>query len=241
MQLEAAKSSLSEDVGMIRDVFAAAEEGAVMTVSGASGGIVYLPTVPTATRMAFLQSLQARLQDPSRILPGGFLYMSDLLGHPDVLDMVGRLLAARYVDAHVNVIVTVEMKGIPIAIATARYLHVPVVVVRRDHRVTDGAAVTMHYVSGSERRIQTMAISKRAMPAHAKTLIVDDFMRAGATMKAVSSLLAEFGAAVVGTAVLMATETPAVKLVSDYMSLFTVGDLVEGKPVHLNFVDPLAP
>ncbi len=240
LELDAAKSSISEDIAMIRDVFLAAGEGTIQTVAGAAGGVSYIPAVPEQTRLLFLQALCDRLQDSTRILPGGFLYMSDVLGDPDVLDMVGRLFAAHYAAAGVDIVVTVETKGIPIAVTTGRYLHVPVVVVRRDHRVTEGAAVTMHYVSGSNRRIQTMAVSKRAMPMHARVLIVDDFMRAGATIKAVTSLLSEFDANVVGTAVLMATAVPEEKLVSDYLALFTLGDLVEGGAVELTFANPLA-
>ncbi|GMA50537.1 hypothetical protein GCM10025857_18940 [Alicyclobacillus contaminans] len=157
--------------------------------------------------------------------------MSDVLGDPDVLDFAGRLLAERFSDSPVNVVVTVETKGIPIAVATAHYLHVPVVVVRREHRVTDGAAVSVHYVSGSTRRIQTMSVSRRAMPTAARALIVDDFMRAGATVQTVKRLLAEFDAEVLGTAVFMATLEPETKLVDDYHALFSVGPLEEGRDV----------
>ncbi|CAM3963954.1 pur operon repressor [Alicyclobacillus pomorum] len=229
--MEAAKSSVSEDVAMVRDVLAGEETGVVQTIAGAGGGVKFQVRVPAAVREAFEQDIIQRLGDVSRILPGGFLYMSDVLGDPDVLDFSGRLLAERFAESGVNVVVTVETKGIPIAVATARYLHVPVVVVRREHRVTDGAAVSVHYVSGSAKRIQTMSVSKRAMPQHAKALIVDDFMRAGATVQTVKRLLAEFDAEVLGTAVFMSTLEPALKLVDDYISLFSVGPLQEDQEV----------
>jgi purine operon repressor len=231
---DAAKSSLSEDVTMVRQVVEADGSGQVLTAPGAAGGISYRAQVPPERQAAFLNEMAARLSDPSRILAGGFLYMSDVLGDPDVLDLVGRWFAAVYQDRGVNVVVTVETKGIPLAVATARYLHVPVVIARREHRLTDGAAVSLHYVSGSERRIQTMSISRRAMPEQAQALIVDDFMRAGATVKAVSTLLKEFSARVVGTAVFMTTHAPAEKLVDEYFSLFTLEDLQEGERVRIS-------
>lgn len=231
--LGAAKSSLSEDVAMIRRVLEGEEAGTIASIQGAAGGVKYLTKVPFAVKQQFLQTMANRLADPSRILPGGFLYMSDLLGDPMVLDFSGRLFAEPYYELGVNVVVTIETKGIPLAVATARYLNVPVVIVRREHRVTEGAALSVHYVSGSQRRIQTMSISKRAMPASAKVLIVDDFMQAGATVKAVVNLLAEFSAQVVGCAVLMATMEPQQKLIQDYTSLFSVGTLEEGKHVQV--------
>ncbi|WP_026962258.1 pur operon repressor [Alicyclobacillus herbarius] len=230
---EAAKSSLSEDVTLIRQVVEEDGSGQVETFPGAAGGIVFRAQVPLAQQQAFVAAMAERLSDASRILAGGFLYMSDVLGESDVLDLVGRWFASVYANSRVNVVVTVETKGIPLAVATARYLHVPVVIARREHRLTDGPAVSLHYVSGSERRIQTMSISRRAMPEQARALIVDDFMRAGATVKAVSTLLNEFRAQVVGTAVFMTTREPAKKLIDEYFSLFTLEDLQEGEWVKV--------
>ncbi len=231
--LSAAKSSLSEDVAIIRHTLESEGSGTIATIQGAGGGVKYQVRVPQDATLRFLDDMAAKLKDPSRILPGGFLYMSDILGDPDVLDFVGQLFAQAFYHSAVNVVVTIETKGIPLAVAVARYLHVPVVIVRREHRVTEGAAVSVHYVSGSERRIQPMSISKRAMPSHAKALIVDDFMRAGATAKAVMNLLSEFSAEVAGTAVLMSTMEPQQKLISDYLSLFTVGTLKEGQQIQV--------
>jgi len=228
-KFDSAKSSLSEDVSIVRDVLESGQEGTVETIPGAAGGVRYVVDVPEQERQQFLKELSLQLSEKSRILPGGFVYMSDVLGDPDVLDTIGRLFASAFAASGVNVVVTIETKGIPLAVATARYLHVPMVVVRREHKVTEGAAISMHYVSGSERRIQTMSISKRAMPEKARALIVDDFMRAGATAKAVVSLLAEFAVEVVGTAVFVATVEPEQKLVSDYLALLSLAQLEEGQ------------
>lgn len=227
-KMEAAKSSISEDVAQIRSVLEQDYEGTVQTIPGPSGGVRYLPALSLAERAAFAQQMVTTLTDPSRMLAGGFVYMSDLIGDPLVLHHVGLLFAEAFVTKSVNVVVTVETKGIPLATATARYLNVPLVVVRREHRVTDGPVVSVHYVSGSSRRIQTMSISKRAMPEQARALVVDDFMKAGATAKAVVQLLAEFRATVVGTAVFTATADPAIKLVDTYTALFEVFNLYEG-------------
>lgn len=227
-RLGVAKSSVSEDVAQIRGVLESAGRGTVLSTPGAAGGVRYTPRLPEAERISFAEAMVQALADPSRMLAGGFVYMSDLLGDPLVLDRIGLLFAEAFAEEAVDVVVTVETKGIPLAAATARYLHVPLVVVRREHRVTDGPVVSVHYVSGSSRRIQTMSISKRAMPERARALVVDDFMKAGATAKAVVQLLSEFAATVVGTAVFTATADPAVKLVPSYTALFSLEHLQEG-------------
>lgn len=231
--LDTAKSSLSEDVARIRSVLESSGAGSIKSIQGSAGGVKYVPGVPEERRRAFFSNLTNRLCDSSRTLPGGFLYMSDLLGDPEVLDVSGQLLATAFQDAGANVIVTVETKGIPLAVATARYLHLPLAIARREQRVTEGAALSIHYISGSQRRIQTMSLSKRAMPERARALIIDDFMRAGGTVAAVRSLLSEFSVAVVGTAVLLAMADPAEKLVDEYTALFELGPIVEGQPVRV--------
>lgn len=237
-ELGTAKSSLSEDVARIRSVLEAGQSGTVTSIHGSAGGVKYIADVPWQHRQLFFDTLATRLADPSRTLPGGFLYMSDLLGDPGVLDLSGRLFAHHFAQAGANVIVTVETKGIPLAVSAARYLHLPLAIARREQRVTEGAALSIHYISGSQRRIQTMSLSKRAMPEHARALVIDDFMRAGATAKAVINLLSEFSAEVVGTAVLFATADPTAKLVAEYTALFQLGPIVEGVPVDVQ-VDPL--
>ncbi len=229
-ELDAAKSSLSEDVAMIRQVLVEDGAGDIDSLQGAGGGVRFRAALAPSLRVDFFEKISERLSDTSRILPGGFLYMADILGDPDVLDASGRIFADAFHNAGVNAVVTVETKGIPLAVSTARYLNVPVIVVRREHKVTEGPALSIHYVSGSERRIQTMSVSTRAMPKNARVLIVDDFMRAGATAKAVMHLLAQFSANVVGTAIFMATSEPATKLIDQYTTLFSVGPVEEGKP-----------
>lgn len=238
--LGAAKSSLSEDIAKIRSVLEAEGEGTITSMQGLTGGVKFISGVSEVRRQEFFSDMLKKLADDSRVLPGGFLYMSDVLGDPAVLDTAGRLFANQFRDARVNVVVTIETKGIPLAVATARYLQVPVAIARREHRVTEGAALSMHYISGSERRIHTMSLSKRAMPLSARAIVVDDFMRAGATAKAVVNLLLEFRAEVVGTAVLMSTVDPVQKLVPTFTSLFQLEPIFEGQPIRIRVGDGFA-
>lgn len=84
--------------------------------------------------------------------------MTDLLGNPQLMKSVGKLLASAFAEKDIDVIMTVATKGIPIANAVASYLNVPVVIVRRDSRVTEGSTVSINYVSGSSKRIQSMVL-----------------------------------------------------------------------------------
>ena len=72
---------------------------------------------------------------------------------------------------------TVETRGIPLAVFVARVFNIPVVMARRVGQITEGSTVSINYVSGSSKQIQTMALPKRALPSSARVLVIDDFMR----------------------------------------------------------------
>src|SRR5699024_629268 len=145
--------------------------------------------VNKAKSYEFMKDICEQLEDPARLLPGGYVYMSDLLGTPPIVKEIGMAFVSKFHTLQVDAIVTVETKGIPIAYAVAQYLNVPVVVIRRNMRVTEGSSVSINYVSGSSQRIQTMVLPKRLLKEGAKVCIIDDFMKAGGTITGMISLL----------------------------------------------------
>ena len=153
--------------------------------------------------------------------------MTDLLGNPDLMNRVGKVFASAFADQQIDVIMTVATKGISIAHAIARHLNVPVVVVRRDSKVTEGSTVSINYVSGSSRRIQTMVLSKRSMKSGQRVLITDDFMKVGGTMNGMKNLLEEFDCELAGIAVLVEAEHADETLVDDYYSLVKLQEVNE--------------
>ncbi|MEK3888935.1 pur operon repressor [Bacillus sp. FSL K6-3431] len=229
-----AKSSISEDLVIIKDTFENQGIGTLQTYPGAAGGVKYIPKVKEAQAEEFVGQLCHLIADTDRLLPGGYLYMTDLLGDSQILNEVGKHLASAVSNRDIDVIMTVATKGIPIAQAVAHHLNVPFVVVRRDSLVTEGSTVSINYVSGSSKRLQTMSLSKRSLKEGAKVLIVDDFMKAGGTVNGMVNLLAEFNATVAGIAVLVEAEYQEERLVEDYISLIKLSDVdVKGKQINV--------
>lgn len=229
-----AKSSISEDLVIIKETFGNQGIGTLQTIPGAAGGVKYIPKVKKEQAEIFADQLCAFIADSERLLPGGYLYMTDLLGDPQVLNEVGKHLASAFSDRDIDVIMTVATKGIPIAQSIAHHLNVPFVVVRRDSLVTEGSTVSINYVSGSSKRLQTMSLSKRSLKEGAKVLIVDDFMKAGGTVNGMVNLLSEFNASVAGIAVLVESEYQEERLVEDYVSLIKLSDVdAKGKKINV--------
>ena len=124
-------------------------------------------------------------------------------------------------------LVTIETKGIPLALATAKAFNVPLVIIRDNSKVTEGSSVSINYVSGSTRRIQTMALARRSLQPGAKVLLIDDFMKAGGTAQGMQALMAEFKAEVLGLGILVGTVAPQEKLVDNYLALLELEALDE--------------
>ncbi|MBL3650062.1 pur operon repressor [Bacillus vallismortis] len=222
---ESAKSSISEDLTIIKQTFEQQGIGTLLTVPGAAGGVKYIPKMKQAEAEEFVQTLGQSLANPERILPGGYVYLTDILGKPSVLSKVGKLFASVFAERKIDVVMTVATKGIPLAYAAASYLNVPVVIVRKDNKVTEGSTVSINYVSGSSNRIQTMSLAKRSMKTGSNVLIIDDFMKAGGTINGMINLLDEFNANVAGIGVLVEAEGVDERLVDEYMSLLTLSTI----------------
>lgn len=219
----AAKSSISEDLDIVDRVMQEEGIGHLQTLPGASGGVRYIPNLSSENSKQFIHDLCNTLEDPARILPGGYLYMSDILGNPNTVKQIGRVLASAFSDMGIDVVVTVATKGIPLAYAVASFLNVPVVIVRRDPKVTEGSSVSINYVSGSSRKIQTMVLPKRSLEDNANVCIIDDFMKAGGTITGMTSLLDEFNANVKAIGVLAeADDEEDERVVDNYTSLVKI-------------------
>ncbi|ANU15762.1 pur operon repressor [Planococcus maritimus] len=224
---QSAKSSISEDLGIVKETFEEKGIGLLMTVPGASGGVKYVPKLKEGEIRQVMDELITELSQSDRLLPGGYLYMTDVLGNPQMMNRVGKVFASAFAGEKIDAIMTVATKGIPIAQAIARHLNVPVVIVRRDSKVTEGSTVSINYVSGSTRRIQTMVLSKRSMKSGQRVLITDDFMKVGGTMNGMKNLLEEFDCTLAGVAVLVEAEHVDERLVEKYLSLVKLDEVSE--------------
>ncbi len=221
---EAAKSSISEDVAIIKKAFEESQIGEIETVTGASGGVIFTPTISDEDARSLVENLCERLAESDRILPGGYLYLSDLLSTPSILKNVGRIIASAFKGQKIDAVMTVATKGVPLANAVADVLNIPFVIVRRDLKITEGSTVSVNYVSGSSNRIEKMFLSKRSLKPNSRVLIVDDFLKGGGTITGMISLLSEFDSELVGVAV-FAENAKVDRDIHEYKSLLTVSDI----------------
>ncbi len=214
------KSTLSEDMAILKESYKPFSIGEIEVVMGAAGGVRFVPAVGSSGLKEDIEEIREMLSDPGRILPGGYIYTADLLFAPRYIDKISQVLWGYYRDSDPDFIITVESKGIAVAEGVARLFDRPLIVARREGRLTEGSVITINYLSGSSNRMQKMSVSKRALKDHTHGIIIDDFLAGGGTVRAVYDILREFDITVDGCGVAIATRQPEKKRIENYKSVF---------------------
>lgn len=225
--LNAAKSTISEDIVIVRESLEKLGLGNVETISGAAGGIKFIPNMNNNDSKEFVENLCDMLKDKERVVPGNFIYVTDIMFDPEIISRAGVLLASYFQKQNIDYVITVETKGIPLAYEVAKNLGVKLITARRESKVTEGSTVSINYVSGSSGRIQQMCLAKKSIKKESKCIFIDDFMKAGGTAKGIISLLEEFDSKLVGIGVLVDNKLTDNKMVKDYISIIDVEKLNE--------------
>ena len=224
-----AKSTMSEDMGFVGEILKDFSLGSIEMKMGAGGGVHYLPYLTEVQTAEFLRHMSKKLSDPARILPGGYIYTVDVFSNPKYVGVMGNILAGAFKNANADFVITVETKGIPLALNTADALNIPLVIARRDSKLTEGSVVTINYLSGSSKRMQTMSLAKRAVRVGQRALIIDDFIAGGGTISALYHMMKEFSITVAGCAAAIVLKTPQKKRVGNYKYLFSLENVDEEK------------
>ena len=231
-KFNSAKSTISEDLIVVKNVFEKLELGQVITISGAAGGVKYIPKTSKAENEEFLLNLCEEIKDSSRILSGGFLYLIDLIYDPRIASKIGKIFASNIDYSQADYVVTMETKGIPMALMTAKAMNLPLVIIRKDTKVSEGPTLSMTYVSGNSSKVESMSLPRKAVKPGSKVILIDDFMRGGGTIKGMIELMNEFGAEVIGKGVFISTTNPIKKMVDDYISLIQI-DVINNEVVSV--------
>lgn len=203
-KFNAAKSSISEDLAIIKDSFERNNMGSLITYAGARGGVQYQPYYELDRLEEEITDIKNEMNDSKRLLPGGYIYTSDLLSSPKWLKRIGKVIASGYIATEVDAIMTIATKGVPLAQAVAYNLNIPFVIVRKSSKVTEGSTVSINYLPrSSSQQVEKMELSRRSLKSGSKVLIIDDFLRGGGTLKGLKLMTEEFNCEVVDSVVLL--------------------------------------
>ena len=220
-----AKSTISSDISSIKSIFEEQKLGKVITIPGAAGGVKYVPTVYKEDGLSFLNSLCEKLSSKERLLPGRFLYLIDLIYDPFIVEKIGKIFASIVDYSSADYLVTIETKGIPMAIMTARIMNLPLLIIRKNTKISEGPSINITYITGKNNsKIQTMSLPIKSIKKGSKVILLDDFMRGGGTLKGMHDLMNEFSVEVLKSIVIISTKEPEVKKIHNYEYLISLDE-----------------
>lgn len=231
-RFQVAKSTVSEDVAILKEQFQEDGLGELDTLPGAAGGLIYKPCLPLADAREWIEGLCEELSDQKRFLPGGYFYLTDILGSPEKLRQIGRIVASHYRDLKATHLMTIASKGIPFAQCVAYELNIPFLIVRRDSKVTEGPTISINYATKGQQRVENMELTKHSLKACDRVLLVDDFLNGGGTLTGMTHLVKEFNSECLGACVLGESLEPKREVPVAYRSLIQIEKTPDGQALE---------
>lgn len=157
-----------------------------------------------------MQQLINYILKEGKNLGNGILKVDSFLNHqlyPQLLLEIGESFASKFQAAGIagaNKIVTAEVSGIAPALATAMVLQVPVVYARKKRPITMPDKVyQVKAPSHTKGGLTELIISPEYLTAQDQVLLIDDFLAAGKTIKALTELISEAKAKLLGIGVVI--------------------------------------
>lgn len=152
-----------------------------------------------------MEELRRRILDEGQNLGRGILKIDSFLNHQvdaELMDAVGREIAARFAATKPTLILTAEVSGIIPAVMTGKALNnLPVLYARKHKPITMMEPV---YVDGAPSHTKggevLLMVSPEFLHAGDRVLIVDDFLATGRTIDALARIVKNAGAELVGIA-----------------------------------------
>jgi len=146
--------------------------------------------------------LEEKILRDGIIKEGNILKVDSFLNHQidiDIMCKIAEELQKRFAGEEITKILTIEASGIAIASVAAMYFHVPVLFAKKSQSVNvDGDKYSAEAFSFTHKCTNQVFVSKRYLNPEDKVLIVDDFMALGSAMLALTDIVEQAGAKVVG-------------------------------------------
>lgn len=152
-----------------------------------------------------MQELKDRIIKDGEIYPGDVLKVSSFLNHQldtELLDHIGREIADIFSKSKITKLLTIEASGIAIAMGVSRYINVPIVFAKKNKNKNMSQDVyTAEVVSFTKGTSTQVSVEKRFLSKEDSVLIVDDFLAKGSALNALTAIVKESGANLVGCAI----------------------------------------
>jgi xanthine phosphoribosyltransferase len=152
-------------------------------------------------------TLEQKILNEGIVLSDQVLKVDAFLNHqidPVLMQLIGKEFAARFKDAGITKIITIEASGIAPAIMAGLELGVPVIFARKYQSLTLKDDLYRSKVfSFTKQTESTIAISNKHLSSSDKALVIDDFLANGQAALGLIDLIHQANAEVVGVGIVI--------------------------------------
>ena len=124
-----------------------------------------------------------------RFVDGNVVDMYSLVYRTDILWLASIEAYYRFKDERIDVALTTEVDGIPIALAVASTLDLDLVVAKRRKELGFSEFYEETYFSRDPPSLVTLYVPKEGLKKGSRVLIVDDLLRSGRTLRALINIV----------------------------------------------------
>ena len=154
-----------------------------------------------------MYALEQKILNEGIVLSDQVLKVDVFLNHqidPVLMQLIGKEFAARFKDAGITKIITIEASGIAPAIMAGLELGVPVIFARKYQSLTLKDDLYRSKVfSFTKQTESTIAISNKHLSSTDKALVIDDFLANGQAALGLIDLIHQANAEVVGVGIVI--------------------------------------
>ena len=154
-----------------------------------------------------MHALEQKILSEGIVLSDEVLKVDAFLNHqidPVMMQLIGKEFAARFKDAGITKIITIEASGIAPAIMAGLELGVPVIFARKYQSLTLKDDLYRSKVfSFTKQTESTIAISNKHISSADKALVIDDFLANGQAALGLIDLIHQAKAEVVGVGIVI--------------------------------------
>jgi xanthine phosphoribosyltransferase len=139
-------------------------------------------------------------------IQGDVVKADSFLNHmvdPLLMEKIGQDLAGHFNNQQIDKVITAESSGIMIAQAVATALKIPFIFAKKKRSITMKKFYTASSYSYTKQEATTLYVSHEVLQPEEKVLFVDDFFAKGTTLKALTEIIRQARAELVGCAVII--------------------------------------
>lgn len=149
-----------------------------------------------------MELLEKKIQESGRVLPGNILKVDNFLNHMidvELFDEMGKEFYNHFKSKKIDKIITIEVSGIGLSVATGRYFKVPVLYAKKTESKTlsDNCYVSQVY-SYTKATTYNIRVDKNMLTRGEHVLIIDDFLANGKALEGLIDIADQAGVVIEG-------------------------------------------